>query len=110
MKHEDIIIGLTIFITLLILLNIYQYILSANRLGLDGLYSEFEGDNWSDSTLTSRVHIFAGKKACNFNIEYSGKDRKITTTDTEDEFCNKFIYDKDKKKGILRRHLMEEDY
>ena len=109
MKYEDIIIGLVIFITLLILLNIYQYILSANRLGLDGLYDEFDGNNWNDSTLTSNVHVSAGKKVCNFNIEYNGAKRKITTTDTDDKFCKQFIYN-DKIKGKLRKHLMEQDY
>ena len=106
-----VIILVSILIFTLIVMNVFQWLTSASRMGLDDLYDAFDGELDMNSRLIGKITMSAGVNDCEFDIVKEGIGGKYKVTSVkDDEFCNKFTYnDITHDRGELYDMLIEND-
>lgn len=103
---------LTILFLVSLGFNILNYNSMENRLGLDDLYDDFEGNKDPDARMTATIDISTDKGDCSFDVLYEYDDyREIYSQGSDRELCDKYLYTKGKdiNKEFLNR-LLDEDY
>lgn len=82
------IIGIYLFFT--------NYTISSNEFsgGLEPIYKDFDG-NTKNGKLIGRISISSQKGTCNFNIEFNGRERKITS-ENNSRLCKQYLKGGDK--------------